>query len=160
MCLVASFIISLRAFGHLNAWLEASQRRVEITESALGQFKSVALAGFMETLLSRISALREIEVQISKGHRSMVVGVLTMGMYKDLRNKVNTLTNLNSIFIGGLGTYYWLRPIQLCTQHTGLRHLRLQGCIFIPHGFHTFRSGNFITRSVDLRVNGFIQRLQ
>ncbi|KAF3763943.1 putative ATP-binding cassette transporter [Cryphonectria parasitica EP155] len=77
-CLVAGFFISTRAMGDLTAWLEAIQRRIDITESVLSQFKPVALAGFMDSVTSRISSLRESEIHISKRYRAMVVGVLTM----------------------------------------------------------------------------------
>ncbi len=71
----------MRAFGHLNAWLEATKCRLEITESVLGQFKPVSLANFVQDLVSRVSALRETEIQISKAYRSMLVGVIATGTW-------------------------------------------------------------------------------
>ncbi|RFU79719.1 atp-binding cassette transporter [Trichoderma arundinaceum] len=78
LCLVGGSLISIQAKGHLTAWLEDTQRRIDMTESVLTRFKPVALAGFMDAVSSRISALRATEIQTSKRYRSAIVGVLTI----------------------------------------------------------------------------------
>ena len=78
VCIFGGNLVAVSAGRRQTLWVDASQRRVNVTASMLGRFKSIKLAGYIDILASKISDLRDREVEISKKFRKCLVGIVTL----------------------------------------------------------------------------------
>ncbi|KAH8767286.1 hypothetical protein F5883DRAFT_554739 [Diaporthe sp. PMI_573] len=65
-CIFAGAFVAGLGGGRQARWMSASQRRVDVTTTLLGRFRSVRLAGYAGILSAQVSKLRNREVEISK----------------------------------------------------------------------------------------------
>jgi len=78
VCITAGSLVAVAAGNRQTLWVSASERRIDLTTSMLGRFKSIKLSGYAEAIASKISDLRDNEVEISKKFRRFLVGMVAL----------------------------------------------------------------------------------
>lgn len=61
-------------------WLEAIERRIEVTSQVLGDMRGVKMCGLTEVLKTRIQGMREDEMHISGAFRRLLIWNMGLGM--------------------------------------------------------------------------------
>lgn len=77
-CIFAGILVAVLGGSRQTLWMSASQKRVDVTATMLGRFKSVRLAGFADVLGAQVSKLRDREVDISLDFRKCLLGMVTL----------------------------------------------------------------------------------
>ncbi|KAI9146961.1 ABC multidrug transporter B [Paramyrothecium foliicola] len=93
MCVVTALVIGKLTGRRQQAWIEAVQRRIAVTSSALPHLKDIKSAGMVETITSVLEKFRLDEVKASKKWRRLTVLMVAVGFYNSALAPVISFTS-------------------------------------------------------------------
>src|SRR5437016_5413580 len=76
-CTFAAIGLSPKLVNSQKTWLDRIQTRIDATASMLGAMKGIKMTGLTPHLASRITTLRENEIQTAETFRALLVKITT-----------------------------------------------------------------------------------
>ncbi|CAG9987270.1 unnamed protein product [Clonostachys byssicola] len=92
-CVVTALTVGKLTGRRQQAWIEAVQRRIAVTSSALPHIKDIKSAGMIDTITSVLEKFRLDEVEASKRWRRLTVLMVAVGFYNSALAPVISFTS-------------------------------------------------------------------
>ncbi|GKZ52004.1 hypothetical protein AbraIFM66951_009293, partial [Aspergillus brasiliensis] len=92
VCVIVAMLVGKASGGRQHAWIEAVQRRLTFTASALQYVKEIKLTGIVKCLSSSLEELRVDEVRASRNWRKLQVLMVAVGFFNSALAPVISLS--------------------------------------------------------------------
>ncbi|GAM37304.1 hypothetical protein TCE0_023r07121 [Talaromyces pinophilus] len=114
---ISSFCVGRYVARRQKSWMEATQKRVNLTTELFGSIKAVKMLGFSKILSRVVQAMRVAELDLSKGYRKLsvtntcltnlpniIIPVITFAAFALSQNSLNVAQAFSSLSILSLIT--------------------------------------------------------